>query len=85
MHGLHRHCRQQRLFTSALSPEILNHQLAALARRHKLQSDVWVPRNAFDTALKPYNVYILPNATLCDVTLTSGGGMGDATASIGTG
>ncbi|KAG5474322.1 hypothetical protein LSCM1_03102 [Leishmania martiniquensis] len=83
MHGLHPRRRQQRLFTGALFPETLNDQLAAFARRHKLQSEVWVPRRAFDLALKPYGVYILPNATLCDATLTPGDGIGWVTASIG--
>lgn len=83
MYGLHTRCRQQRLFTGALFPETLNDQIVAFACRHKLKSDVWVPRKAFDTALKPYNVYVLPKATLCDLTLTPGDGMGDVTAAIG--
>lgn len=76
--------RQQRLFTGALFPEALNEQLAAFALRHRLQSNVWVPRRAFDSALQPYNVFILPNAALCDVSFTPGGGAGDVTAAIGT-
>ncbi|KAG5474991.1 hypothetical protein CUR178_04441 [Leishmania enriettii] len=84
MRGLHPGCRQQRLFTGALFPETLNDQLAAFARRHKLRSEVWVPHKAFDKALKPYSVYILPNATLCDIALNPGGNVEDVMASIGS-
>ncbi|KPA85450.1 hypothetical protein ABB37_01749 [Leptomonas pyrrhocoris] len=76
--------RQQRLFTGALFPEVLNAQLFAFAARHHLKSNVWVPRKAFDAALKPYNVFVLPNAALCDVSLTPGGGAVETTEAIGT-
>ncbi|KAK7200985.1 hypothetical protein NESM_000157900 [Novymonas esmeraldas] len=76
--------RQQRLFTGALFPELLNDQLAAFAVRHGLNSDVWVPRNAIGTALKPYGVHLLPNATVCDISLSSISSSGDVTAALGT-
>lgn len=80
----HSRSPQQRLFTGALFTETLNGQLHAFARRHQLRSDVWVPLKAIDTALKPYGVFVLPRAALCDIALASGGGIGDVTASIGT-
>ncbi|KAL7699445.1 Trypanosoma Tc-38 (p38) protein [Lotmaria passim] len=75
--------RQQRLFTGALFPEALNTQLFAFAVRHHLQSNVWVPQKAFDVALKPYNIFILPNAALCNVSFAPGGGAVDVTEAIG--
>lgn len=76
--------RQQRLFTGALFPEALNAQLFAFAARHRLQSNVWVPHRAFDAALRPYGVFILPKAALCDLSLTPGGSMAEVTETIGT-
>ncbi|KPI89136.1 hypothetical protein ABL78_1780 [Leptomonas seymouri] len=76
--------RQQRLFTGALFPEALNAQLFAFATRHRLNSNVWVPQRAFAAALKPYNIFIVPNAALCDVSFTPSCGAGDITAAIGT-
>jgi hypothetical protein len=75
--------RQQRLFTGALFPEELNAQLFRFAERHKLQSNVWVPRRAFEMALRPYNIFMLPSAAFCDVSLAPGGGLSDVVVAIG--
>ncbi|CAD2218978.1 hypothetical protein ADEAN_000647100 [Angomonas deanei] len=57
----------QRLFTGALFPEHINKALHQFSVRHNLKSSVWVPKVAFDYALKDYGVYILPSASLCNI------------------
>lgn len=58
---------QQRLFTGGIFSEEANDQLVDFARRHFLQSPVWVPVRCFDTILKTYGVSVRPAASLLAV------------------
>lgn len=75
--------RQQRLYTGALFPEDVNRQLSAFAARQGLTSAVWAPHAAFERALRPLHVHILPAALFCDVSASTAVTREELTQAIG--